>query len=244
MKIVVSSDWHLDAVTAGVPRIKEFDAYVHALIDVIEKENADVFMHLGDFFDPGGMLCSLYTAKLMQYARMITQSVDRSFWIAGNHDTIETSEGITTISPLVEYLDHSEHDVFEQPTFKLHSGAGFLFLPYTARAAYVDPRVAIEYAIKWRRGNRAAPMVVAGHLTVPGASLGSETYEMSRGRDDDFPLSSIEELEPSIVLAGHYHEQQVVKTANGFDIVIVGSPQRLSFGERDHVSKGCLIVNV
>lgn len=88
----------------------------------------------------------------------------------------------------------------------------------------------------------AGPVIVAAHMTVPGASLGSESKEMARGRDLDLPVDSIAALRPRYVFNGHYHRAQVVP--GPVPVIIPGSPWRVTFGEAGDIDKGFLVVEV
>lgn len=262
MKILLTSDWHLDAVTAGVPRLDEIDPYIEELLEVIVREKINFVFHLGDLFDPGSMLGALYTATVIDIAgRLADSGADAVVWVAGNHDVIESSRGATTLSPLAAANrqgrlgagDGADTYVFERPTFAELVGFDvpnlrLVALPYVARAVermpgFEDLRAA-AFAEAAALGEKW-PLVVIGHLTVPGALVGSETTDMPRGRDLDFPFEDVARLNPALVASGHYHKAQVVShEATGLDIVIPGSPFRLTFGERDDKRKGFVIVEI
>lgn len=253
MKILLTSDWHIDARTAGVPRYEELTIYIEELVRVVLREKVDFIFHLGDFFNPGGMLVPLYTAKIINIVRAFEHQLfgesacEAMVLIAGNHDTIEDSRGPTVLSPLAAMYQFSDQvHVCERPqAFELVGrGAvrlGVLALPYVARAAYnaVNTASAFENAAKLPD----IPLVVIGHQTVPGALLGSETRDMPRGRELELPTEAIAKLKPSLVANGHYHRAQTV-SSYGLEIVIPGSPQRLTFGERNDTRKGYTIVEI
>lgn len=247
MKILISSDWHLDAVTAGVPRVAELEPYLDAIEEAIETQGIDAAILLGDFFDPGGMRAHELTTILIRAVYRLAGCVNDIVVVAGNHDVVETSEGWTTLSPLraaVSAAGDLVADVWvaEQPGFQLCGYGskklfGVLALPYVARAAEKSGLVdeAILDAMRFD-----GPLIVAGHMTVPGAILGSESKELARGRDLDFP--DISELKPVYAFNGHYHRAQVVD--GPVPIVIPGSPWRVTFGEADDADKGFLVVEI
>ena len=260
MKILLTSDWHLDAVTAGVPRLDEIGPYVEELLGVIAREKINFVFHLGDLFDPGSMLGALYTANVIDIAgRLADSGAEAVVWVAGNHDVIESSRGATTLSPLAAAVragrigagDGAETHVVERPTFLELVGYDIpnlrvVALPYVARAVermpgHDDLRAA-AFAEAAALGDKW-PLVVIGHLTVPGALVGSETTDMPRGRDLDFPLEEVSRLNPALVAAGHYHRAQTVDHG-GLVVVIPGSPHRLTFGERDDTRKGFTVIEL
>lgn len=246
-------------MTAGVPRLNEIGPYVEELLEVVDRESVDYVFHLGDLFDPGTMLGAHYAATVIEIAAQINgEARAGSVWIAGNHDVIESSLGSTTISPLAAAVAYGDTGaranvwVFERPgAARLSLGAdgagvALLALPYVARAVERTSGFAHVYEdafVKAARFAEELPLVVIGHLTVPGALVGSETYDMPRGRDVDFPFEAVAALKPAFVANGHYHKAQTVQ-AHGLTIVIPGSPHRLTFGERDDTRKGFTVIEI
>lgn len=255
MKVLVTTDWHLDAVTAGIERLAEFPGYLEALLRAATEEVVDLVLFLGDAFDPGAMTGPRHTSVLIDAAlRLHAAARLGSVWVAGNHDVVETSEGYTTLSPLAtcSRLVPGLH-VAEVPTTILWADPdrgklAILALPYTARAVEMRQGFAGVWAAAFEQAAQLSgdgvPLVVAGHMTVPGAVLGSETREMSRGRDVDFPFDEVAELNPTLVLAGHYHKAQTVRGPGGVEVLIPGSPHRFTFGEREDAEKGFLLLEV
>ena len=245
MKILITSDWHLDWVTAGKPRLEEMCAHIEGLIAVVESQAIDVVAFLGDAFDPGQMLGPVYGDVVSRAAGRFARGARMgTIFLAGNHDVIETSEPRSTLSPLAgiqPWVDGLV--VFERPGVHVIGDVCFLLLPYVSRAASRGQNGemvgASMRAVDRRRGKKK--LVVLGHMTIPGAVMGSESRELARGRDLDLP--SLGELEPDLVVNGHYHRHQVVRHG-GVDVVIPGSPLRLTFGEAADRRKGYLVAEV
>lgn len=247
MKVLLTSDWHLDWVTAGAARLTELERYIDVVEEVVVREAVDFVFFLGDGCDPGGMLASLYAATMIDAARRFHRAARRgSVWIAGNHDVIESSRGTTTLSPVRVAMEGNEDvfAVFERPGFIELPGLGVLALPYVARdvetTAYgADLTDALRAA-----SATSSPVCVLGHLAVPGARMSSESHELARGRDVEIPIGDVMAiLEPVFVANGHYHDAQIVKYG-GAEIIIPGSPVRLTFGERNDDLKGFTILEV
>jgi DNA repair exonuclease SbcCD nuclease subunit len=252
-KILLTSDWHLDARTAGVPRIDELDSYVDEIIRVAIQEKIDFIFHLGDFFNPGTKLVPFYTSKLIRFIQHLDYSTasDGVVLIAGNHDVIEDSRGYTVLSPLKIVFEACyaprvvEHTSFFVLTKCNHTSIGVLALPYTARSVD-DSQYLKESLIRAKEfvnKKGTGPLIVVGHRTVPGATLGSETKDMSRGRDIDLPFDVFKELNPVLIANGHYHRAQIVSVGS-HRVVIPGSPYRLTFGERRDKFKGFMVVRI
>lgn len=245
MKILLTSDWHIDARTAGVPRFYEIDSYVDELIRVIEEDDINFLFHLGDYFNPGRKLGPLYTATLISIVCRLKSVLEGIVLIAGNHDVIEDSRGPTVLSPLQSiHFDDDVVRVCERTScFDLVGSFSIsvLALPYVARSIDDSENVSDAFG---RASNRPdIPLVVIGHRSILGAIVGSETRDMSRGRDIDFPIEKVYGLKPTFIANGHYHRAQIVHLHN-MSIVIPGSPQRLTFGERDDKQKGYTVVEI
>jgi DNA repair exonuclease SbcCD nuclease subunit len=257
LKIIATSDWHFDAVTAGKPRLREFFDYREKLVEVIRKEKPALLAVGGDFFDPGGMNAHKYTSILLETVSILNEVAVEgggvSVWIAGNHDVVETSEGFTTLSPLVYALEggfssgsdrNYKPNVFERPGLVEFSQRGkgreefqVLALPYVAKSFGFDWSSVNRFAVNPRN----LPLIVLGHLTVPGAIMGTESKEMARGRD--LEMVDLEPFDPKVIINGHYHAAQIVEW-KGRKVIIPGSPMRFNFGESQDKNKGYTLIEI
>lgn len=253
MRILVTSDWHVDASTAGVERAAELESYVAALAARLEdtrKPRVDVLIHAGDFADPGSLYDCRWIATIMRHVAVLHRRVGRSIWIAGNHDVIETSGGWSMLTPLAEaaiagWCEGIE--IVEAPSLIGIDGVGFLCLPYVARSVEKAPKYRDFYTDALEEAGRRRKLVVVGHLSIPGITPGSEE-EMPRGREMIFPVDEIAEFRPAVVINGHYHARQTfaARTSSGgnLPIEIPGAPIRFTFGERDDGARGWLEIEV
>lgn len=247
MRMLVSSDWHLDAVTAGVRRIDEFRDYVSTLIAV--SRNVDLVCLLGDYYDPGTMAAHRCESLLFAAVGELSAAGTSVVVLSGNHDVVEGASGtVTTLGGMREAVSYGYGrgavTVVEWPMVLPFPGITLVCLPYVSRAnrgVYSDDSVRslVERALL---PSSEDPIVVIGHLTVAGADLGNESEEFARGSELDFP-AGIARLSPNAVFNGHYHKPQTVRL-HGMDIVIPGSPQRLTFSETGDYPKGFLMVEL
>lgn len=231
MKIVLTSDWHLDAMTDGVPRYEEIEALVDHSVNVAIEEAAGLYVMAGDLCDPDGWNAVRGMAKAIEVAVKLDNAGIPSVWVAGNHDVVEDGMGTTTLTPLVS-ADIAYH-VFEEPgevIVKNHGKGGDLHivgLPFTPRSHAYDPDGVVKGLSRPRKGEQT---LVLGHLNIEGIATGSETNEMARGREVFWPLDVIKRKWPGVtMLAGHYHQAQEFK-----DIHVIGSLARLRHDEEDH----------
>lgn len=228
MKLVVVSDTHWDARTAGVPRFAEVDgAYRRAARHAIEVK-ADAFVHLGDSFDPdAGPVGYRALATIAECSLALGRVGIETLVLAGNHCVIEDSRvGIrSVVSPLCELGVR----VFDEPGFFNLKGTLFLALPFTPSWAPYSP---LDWAAKFVERTEGKRGVVLGHLDLEGVTAGSEASDFARGRDVFWPLDFLAPLSRKyLLLGGHIHRRQVYRGVH-----IVGSLCRLAFGE-DEVSE-------
>lgn len=234
MRYLITSDWHIDSRLAGVQRIDEIRGVVSHLAEESRRQDVDVIINCGDFFDPCTPRDLFWATELIRLVRQLHDAAKQgSIWIAGNHDTVQDSWGQTTLSPLAAVADLLPGlHIVEDPTWI--PGFNTLAIPHPragrrVHGARLDDAVAL-----------AQPgCIVAAHLIVPGALLGSESREMSRGRDETLDAATITALDPCIVLNGHYHKPQVV--AGPTPIQIPGALIRHTFGEAGNDPRYLLI---
>lgn len=255
MRTLFTSDWHLDAVTAGHERFKELEATAWSIARECVEQKFDAFVFCGDLCDPGTSRSYRAISVAIEIASYLTKAKVHNYWLAGNHDVIEDGHGTSTLSPLqaatrgiessYSGLVIANHPVMlklesRDETSFLHT----LFLPYTPRSHAYDPVAELK-----RLHQQGAKFdLFVGHLNIEGITPGSETNDMPRGRDVFLPWNLIRECWPdAIIVNGHYHEAQEwlgrftqsdVKKGKVLDgsrgVHIPGSIARLTFGESDH----------
>lgn len=241
MKLVVSSDYHIDFHTAGVRREEDIaDASLLVVERAIEIE-ADLFLFLGDLCDPDVGAFMANHIAIRRHAQLAEAGV-RDVWLVGNHDQIETSRGDHAMLPLAAVATV----VAEPEAFLIGPRLWLLCFPYTSTARTYDP---IVEAQKMRAlvppGDR---VVVASHLMLEGITPGSETTDMARGRDVFLPVARLVEMFGSpLILNGHFHTSQTYQhpmpDLSTYPVYIPGSLVRLTKGEIGNVP-GYLIVEV
>lgn len=233
--MVVTSDWHLDASTAGFDRFEDVSAAVDEVVAYAIASKASLFVFLGDLCDPDANRSPRCVGKAIEVAHRLRASGIRSRWLVGNHDVVEDGSGTSTLTPLAAAGASGGGPagegwrVIDRPTTEFIGGVEFIWLPYVPRCASYDPAMFVTayYELAQPEGS-GAPLVVAGHLSIAGKHPGSETDEMGRGREMVLPVARVRELWPeAFLMNGHYHDAQ----ANPDGVVIPGSLARLTFGE-------------
>jgi DNA repair exonuclease SbcCD nuclease subunit len=250
LRVLHTSDWHLDWVTLGVPRFPELARSASVTVSTAVSREVDLFAFTGDLSDPdSGTGVFRAAGCALACAARLHRAAIPSVWIAGNHDVIEDGSGDTTLTPLAEAhalegkVDPGAVFVFQHPGhLELHQGVHLLLLPYTATSHGYDPTAVLREWLKQLDGT----ILILSHLMVPGMAPGEETTEMSRGREVVLPVDLLREesrRRPVVVLQGHYHRRHVERWDHGGGLYVVGSIGRLTFGEAEHVP-GCHVVEV
>lgn len=240
MKVLLVSDLHLDWVTGGVERFAEVSAAVDQTVHHAIEAKVDMYAFLGDLTDPdvdSPLAHRAIAEAVRQYKRLEYAGIP-SRWLVGNHDVIEDGRGSHTLMA----LQKAGAFVISQPSNEVHDGVEFIWLPYPSMTERYDPAAFVEKAAL--PGMRA--YFVAGHMTrVHGVGAGSETHDMSRGRDIEFPIAAASKIRgrgqpgAKLVMAnGHFHQM----VTNG-PVLIPGSVARLTHGEERN-KPGYLIVEV
>ena len=257
-KIVVSSDWHLDASTAGVRRFEEIRRAAWESVQKAVEEKASAYFFLGDLCDPdSGSSVFRCVETAMTLARLLAHHHIPSYWLAGNHDVIEDGTGDTTLSPL-RGDPTGKITVIESPKTvwvlrENDSAIPAVFLPYTSTCNKVDlhewlPEAFLDLNTTMPLKGRS--IIVAGHLNVAGIVPGSETEDMPRGRDVWFPYEAVNDLlseyeASGLLLNGHIHKAGAyyVGGKDNPPILIPGNLANLTFGEEDN-NPGYIVVEV
>ena len=223
MKIVITSDWHLDAHTLGVERFGDVEAAATRVVQHALDVKADAFFFLGDLCDPDAPNLIRCVTAAQDLAMMFDNGEgNESVWVAGNHDVLEDGRGTTVLDPL-DALGDSVWVIEEPVCFELCGGKlPVVVLPYTPLSHTYDPEFELRKIAAER--DAKAVKVVATHLMLQGIQAGSEESDFPRGRDLFFPVELARELFPNAVfVAGHYHFAQTYQGVH-----IPGSLARLT----------------
>lgn len=252
-RIIVTSDWHVDSVTAGVERLPELAQYVSALETAIKDQCVDVVVNLGDCWDPGSVMDPRWARFVYESfvdlgrAARITSKESSAGLIAipGNHDVVDIADPTSTLTGL-RVSRPVDAVVLESPSAYMKAGVCFLALPYVSRA--YEKTAAYQRALDESleaafKAARNSPVVVLGHLSFEDMHPGSESTDMARGREVPFPVASVIQVDPTLVLNGHYHARQTIRR-QGLTIEIPGAPIRFTFGEAKDGARGFLILEV
>ena len=229
MRLIISSDWHCDVKTSGFPRFDDVAAAARQTVAHAIAVKADLWAFLGDLADPDDGPDALRAVELaVECAVKLGAARIRNLWVMGNHDSIESGEGRSTLSPLCALGGWTV--VAESPLALQDNESVVIALPYSPASRPYDLSVFVREIVEQveRPGGHGSAVrgVVLGHAThIVGARQGEETLEMPRGRAvrlpvEEFPLGWF-------VANGHLHTPQT--TPSG--VHIPGSLACLTHGE-------------
>ena len=228
MKLVVSSDWHVDWMTDGFSRRGDVSDAVHSVVMHcigLKQQGEDVvFMFAGDLTNPFSRGMHRAVAFAVEIAATLNEEGIPNVWLVGNHDIVEDG-GLTHMLMALKAARFPTTTVVEEGGHQFHIyGKTFIGLPFTPSSHTYDPAAVVM------AGYDPAD-VVFGHLSIEGIlRVGSETTDMPRGRDILFPIDAVKEHHPNaLMINGHYHRQQVFK-----GICIPGSLAQLTHGEEEN----------
>lgn len=243
MKIVYSSDYHLDVSTAGVLRCAELARAVDHVVNYAIVKRADIFVFGGDLMNPdaGSIVFEAMRITLAAANRLSMMGVC-SFWLSGNHDVVEDGSGRTSLEPLKSCSPLVR--VVDRPESMLIDGVHFTFLPFTASSHPYNP----EEFVRENVSTEAPHHVIISHLThVRGISPGEESIDMARGRSLSLPDECIVERRQGramTVLSGHFHRGGTYETPAGLSVHVPGSLARLRFGPEEDIDPAFIVVDV
>lgn len=248
MKLLVFSDLHGDWTTGGFERFDELSQSLDQVHAHAVSCRVDMVAFLGDLTDPDvdPALTHRTVARAVEFHTRLRDAGIADRWLVGNHDVIEDGRGSHTLMA----LEKAGARVFSKPRNEIINHAGgrleLVWLPYAGLGNRYEPdRYVRELAASHAMGLKGGTLIVLGHMTrVPGAVDGSETRDMPRGRDMEFPLEACEVLRQvggygtTLYCNGHFHQRVI----DG-PVLIPGAMARLTHGEEHH-QPGFLLIEV
>jgi DNA repair exonuclease SbcCD nuclease subunit len=236
MKILFTGDWHLDRNTAGYDRYDDISSKIDETVAKATELDIDLYVFLGDLANPNSVRSHRAVTKAIEVARKLSlqKRPIQSMWIVGNHDIIEDGLGFGVLSPIAA----AGFSVFSYPVVIEEFKIPIVVLPYPSTTHFYEPA---EFVARYstRAVYNSDSVLVVGHLSMQGAAMGSESTELSRGREHAWPIEAIRKRWPSaIMIGGHYHKQQVFN-----DVSFAGSLERLGFDEEEN-SPGFLTLEI
>jgi len=268
MKIIHFADLHLgvenygkiDPDTGLSSRLSDFLAALDQLVDYALENKVDLVLFCGDAYktrEPG-------QTQQREFAKRINRLATGDipvFLLAGNHDMpnaswrATTTEIFDTLAVKNIYVSSNRPDIYKIPTA---SGiVQVVAVPWLRRSTLLSREdmknlnleqvnAKMQEALTRVISEKAAaldpslPAVLAAHVWVTGATVGSESM-MSIGQEPAVLISNIALPVFDYVALGHIHKHQVLR--ENPPVVYAGSLERVDFGEEKE-EKGFYVVDI
>ncbi len=233
------SDTHLGLDLPARPRVErrrrgeDFFRNFEAALAPARSGEVDVVVHGGDLHYRSRVPAWLAEAAMAPLRAVASRGVP-VLLVPGNHERSRLPY------PLLALHEHLH--VFHAPrTVHLEARGlrvAFAGLPYATGVRDRFPSL-LDAA---RRGERSADVrVLCLHQCVEGATCGPGNFTFRDG--DDVVRRADLPRDAAIVLCGHVHRHQVLRTPGGPAVVYAGSVERTSFAEAGE-TKGAVVVEL
>ncbi len=266
MRILHFSDLHIgvenygriDPETGLSTRLGDFLASLDQVVDFALTGNVDLVLLAGDAYkgrDPSQTHQREFAKRL---ARLSDAGI-ATFLLVGNHDLPNAVSRATAVEIFATLrVPHiyvgSQLDNYSVPT---SSGPlQVLAVPWPRRStmltredsrglsieeirAEIERRMTAAIEARAQRLDPDVPAIIAGHVTVNGATVGTER-SMMLGQDHVLLASALDRPQVDYVALGHVHKHQVLRSERPM-VVYSGSLQRVDFSEEGDEKGFCVI---
>lgn len=212
-KAAVYTDSHVGLKSNSHLHLEDCKKFTEWFILEAQKENCDICIFLGDFFNNRNNINLVSLNYGLQILRLLSDAFDRVIILTGNHDCYyKTNRSIHSVSwaehiPNVEIINeiYTENDV--------------TFLPWLNECDYSKiQNIKSKY--------------VFGHLELPGFLMNSRVPMPDIGEIQVDQFKEIEE-----VYSGHFHMRQKQK-----NIQYIGNAFPHNFGDANDDNRGMMIL--
>lgn len=262
-KILHFSDLHLDGGlqfgsvdpatgmnTRFLDRVKILDFIVdHAI-----KNKVDIVLSTGDITNtphPSTTTIEILASRIKMLAEHKIYFCD----VAGNHETHKQS-GKKSVGELLRYISQKYVHISTRPELLDIEGVQIATLPWIHRSILQEKEefkgmskedinakisnIGQELMLSLiAQADETKPLITAAHCTINGAKRGQE-QDIMLGADFSITASTFEDKKICYSALGHIHKHH---TAGADHIIYAGSPDRVSFGEKDE-EKGFTVFEV
>lgn len=257
MKIIHFADLHLgmenygriDPASGLSSRLNDFLSALDQLVDYALEERADLVLFCGDAYKTREPT----QTQQREFARRINRLASNGipvFLLTGNHD-MPNAVGRATATEIFDTLAVKNVYVANRPDIQTIETTGgtvqIAALPWLRRSALLSRDDTKNLSLEQinqklqetltniiesltGRLDPALPAVLAAHVWVTGAKVGSESM-MSIGQEHTLLLSNIALPAYDYVALGHIHKRQVLSESP--PVVYAGSLERVDFGEEN-----------
>lgn len=266
MRVLHFSDLHIgvenygrtDPDTGLSTRLGDFLDSLDQVVEYALTESVDLVLLAGDAYkgrDPSQTHQREFAKRLAR----LSEAQIPTFLLVGNHDLPNATSRANAVEifstlrlPHTYIGSHLENYLVPTPSGPIQ----VLAIPWPRRSVLVgreetrglsieEIRGVIETrmteAILLRAGqlDPDVPAIIAGHVTVSGATVGTER-SMMLGQDHQLNVSNVQLAQADYVALGHIHKHQVLRSGPPM-VVYSGSLQRVDFSEEDDDKGFCVI---
>ena len=271
MRILHFSDLHIgvenygrtDPNTGLSTRLGDFLDALDELVEFALADSVDVVVLAGDAYkgrDPTQTHQREFARRLLR----LSEAGISTFLLPGNHDLPAATGRAHAVEIFATLQVPNVYVGASLQTYTVPTRSGLLqvlAVPWPSRGAMLareesrglsieeiraetERRMTMAIAGRAQAIDPELPAILAGHVTVNGATVGSER-SMMLGSDHVLNVSAVQRPELDYVALGHIHKHQVLRPVgtDGPAVAYSGSLQRVDFSEESD-DKGFCVVDV
>ena len=271
MRILHFSDLHIgvenygrtDPNTGLSTRLGDFLDALDELVEYALSNGVDLVLLAGDAYkgrDPSQTHQREFARRLLR----LSGAGIPAFLLPGNHDLPAAASRAHAVEIFSTLQVPNVHVGARLNCYTVPTPAGpmqVLGVPWPSRGAMLardesrglgideirqelERRMTETIAQQSRMVDPEVPAILAGHMTVNGATTGTER-SMMLGNDHVLNVSAVQRPQLEYVALGHIHKHQVLRPPgeNGPAVAYSGSLQRVDFSEEDD-DKGFCVVDI
>ena len=267
MKILHFADLHLgvesygrlDPTTGLSSRLLDFLKALDQVVDYALENRVDLVLFCGDAYKSREPTQTQQREFAKRISRLSTSGIP-IFLLIGNHD-LPNAIGRATTTEIFDTLAIKNVYVSNRPRiYRIPTNSGtvqIVSLPWLRRSALLTKEETKNLAFdqinqrlqqaltnviaaKAQELDRGLPAILAAHVWVSGAQVGSER-SMTIGQEHALLLSNVAHPAFDYIALGHIHKHQVL--SHNPPVVYPGSLERLDFSEEED-DKGFYLVEI
>ena len=267
MKILHFADLHLgvesygrlDPTTGLSSRLLDFLKALDQVVDYALENRVDLVLFCGDAYKSREPTQTQQREFAKRISRLSTSGIP-IFLLIGNHD-LPNAIGRATTTEIFDTLAIKNVYVSNRPQiYRIPTNSGtvqIVSLPWLRRSALLTKEETKNLAFdqinqrlqqaltnviaaKAQELDRGLPAILAAHVWVSGAQVGSER-SMTIGQEHALLLSNVAHPAFDYIALGHIHKHQVL--SHNPPVVYPGSLERLDFSEEED-DKGFYLVEI
>ena len=267
LKIIHFADLHLGVETYGridpatglSTRLLDFLKALDQVVDYAIENKVDLVLFCGDAYKSREPTQTQQREFAKRINRLSTGGIP-IFLLIGNHD-LPNAIGKATTTEIFDTLTVKNVYVSNRPgVYRIPTASGIVqvvSLPWLRRSALLTKEgtkdltfeqinqklqaaMTSVIATKAEELDTELPAVLAAHVWVTGATVGSES-SMTIGQEHALLVSNVAHPAFDYIALGHIHKHQVL--SENPPVVYAGSLERLDFGEADD-EKGFYLVEI